>query len=50
MAVMDAKIAAPMKFARLDPAWRALREYLPHQVKRGNVSFRVLDRRHEPPA
>jgi hypothetical protein len=29
MAVMDVKIAAPMKLARLDPAWRALRENLP---------------------
>ena len=39
--VMDAKIAAPVKGVRLDPAWRPLTEYLPHEFQRRSFSFRV---------
>ena len=30
--VMDAKIAAPVQGVRLEPLWRALTEYLLHEV------------------
>src|SRR5262249_10177969 len=45
--VMDAKIAAPVQDARLEPTWCALTEYLLHEVQRRRVAFRVLDGRHD---
>jgi hypothetical protein len=41
--VMDAKVAAPVKRARLNLLWRTLSEYLLHEFQRGSVSFRLID-------
>ncbi len=43
LAVMDSEFATPMQNTRFYSTGRAFRQYLPHQVKRRNVSFRILD-------
>ena len=47
--VMDAKIAAPVKGACLDPGWRPLVEDLPDEVQRWSVSFRLVYCCHDTP-
>src|SRR5581483_2098490 len=50
LAMMDAKIAAPVQSVRLYSGWRPLGEYLLYQIERWSFSFRVLDCCHDAPA
>jgi len=49
LAMMDPKIAAPMEGARLNSEWSSLRQRFSHKVKRGSVSFCLLDCGHDAP-
>jgi hypothetical protein len=49
LAVMDAKIAAPVQGVGFDCTWCALIEYLPYELQRRRVSFRVLNRSNNSP-
>src|SRR5262249_47883966 len=47
--VVNAKVAAPMEPARLDPTRRSLTKYLLYKVQRRSVSFGTVDRRDDAP-
>ena len=47
--VMDAEVAAPVEGLRLDARGRALGQDLPHEVERGRVALRAVDRRDDAP-